>query len=121
MRASANEELGTSAENNPLTFTGDAASEKEAVKRRLGELHRLLNSRKVVANDKVYDFNEKSVQALDASAKGTGVVFEVTKASVTHEQETLEVGEELERTLKRASPSTGRSRQLERRANHGNQ
>ena len=39
------------------------------MKRRLGELHRLLNSRKGVANDKAHDFNEKSVQALDASAK----------------------------------------------------
>ena len=40
MRASVNEELGTLAEHNPLTFTGDVASEKGAVKRRLGELHR---------------------------------------------------------------------------------
>ena len=87
------------------------------MKRRLGELHRLLDSRKgslnatyrknAEANDKAYDLNQKSMQALDALAKEY-VDFEVTVANVTHEQEardtlhaaTLEVAEELERTLK---------------------
>ena len=69
--------------------TGDAATEKEAVKRRLGELRRLLNSRKgslnatyrknAEANDKAYDLNQKSIQALDARAKKY-VDFEVTMA-----------------------------------------
>ena len=59
--------------------TRDAATDKEAAKRRLSELHRLLNSRKgclnakyrknAEANDEAYDLNQKSVQALDALAK----------------------------------------------------
>ena len=98
----------------------DAATDKEAVKQRLSELHRLLNSCKgslnatyrknAEANDKAYDLNQKSVQALDALAKEC-VDFEVTMATVTHEQEardtlrvaTMEVAEELERTLKQQS------------------
>ena len=100
--------------------TGDAATDKEAEKRRLSELHRLLNSRKgslnatyrrnAEANDKAYDLNQKSVLALDAMAKEY-VDFEVTMANVAHEQEagdalhnvTLEVAEELERTFKEQS------------------
>ena len=96
---------------------GDAATEKEAVKRRLGELHRLPNSRKgslnatcrkhAEANYKACDLNQKSIQALDALANEY-VDFEVTMANVTHEQQagdtlyvaTLEVAEELERTVK---------------------
>ena len=103
---------------------GDAATDKEAVKRRLSELHRLPNSRKgrlnatyrknAEANDKACDLNQKSVQVLDALAKEY-VDFEVTMASVTHEQEagdtvhvaTLEVAEELERTFERTKPSAG--------------
>ena len=99
---------------------GEAATDKEAAKRRLSELHRLLNSRKeslnetyrrnAEANDKAYDHNQKSVLALDAMAKEY-VDFEVTMANVTHVQEagdslhvaTLEVAEELERTLKEQS------------------
>ena len=100
--------------------TGDVAVGKEAVKRRLRELHQLLNSRKgslnatlrkkAEANDKAYDLNQKSVQALDALAKEY-VDFEVIMANVAHEQvagdalhvATLEVAEELERTLKEQS------------------
>ena len=100
--------------------TGDAATDKEAAKRRLSVHHRLLNSRKgrlnatyrknAEANDKACDLNQKSVLALDALAKEY-VDFEVTMANVAHEQEagdalhvaTLEVAEELERTLKEQS------------------
>ena len=100
--------------------TSDAATDKEAGNRRLSELHRLLNSRlgglnatyrrNAEANDKAYDQNQKSMLALDALAKEY-VDFQVTKANVAHEQEagdalhnaTLEVAEELERTLKEQS------------------
>ena len=93
---------------------------KEAVKRRLSELHQLLNSRKeslnatyrrnAEANDKACDHNQRSVLALDGLAKEY-MDFEVTMANVAHEQEagdalhvaTLEVDEELERTLKEQS------------------
>ena len=99
---------------------GDAATDKEAAKRRLGELHRLFNSRKeslnatyrrnAEANDKACDLNQKSVLALDALAEEY-VDFEVTMANVALEEEagdalhvaTLEVAEELERTLKEQS------------------
>ena len=58
------------------SFTGDAATDQEAVKRRLSELHRLLNSRKVSLNA-TYRKNAKAnttstksqQQALDALAK----------------------------------------------------
>ena len=88
--------------------------------RRLSELHRPLNSRKASlnathrrnaeANDKAYDLYQKSVLALDALAKEY-VDFEVTVATVAHEQEagdalhvaTFQVAEELERTLKEQS------------------
>ena len=96
--------------------TGDAATDTEPSKRRLSELHRL-NSRKgslnatyrrnAEANDKAYDLNQKSVPALDALAKEY-VDFDVTMVIFADEQEaggtlhnaTLEVAEELERTLK---------------------
>ena len=83
--------------------------------RRLGELHRLLNNRKgslsaayrenTDANDKAYDLNQKTIQALDAFSEEY-VDFEATMANVTSEHEagdashaaTLEVAEELDRT-----------------------
>ena len=98
--------------NAATNSAGDAATEKDATMRRLGELHHLLNSRKsglsatykkkVDANDKAYDLNQKSTQALDALAK-EHVDFEATMANVTNEHEagdvshaaTLEVAEEL--------------------------
>ena len=68
--------------------------------RRLGELHRLLNSRKgclhatyrknTEANDKASDLFHKSIQALHALAKEC-VDFEITMANVTHEQERPEL------------------------------
>ena len=85
--------------------------------RRLGELHRCLNSRKTrpqctckkstAANDEAYDFNQKSIQALDALAAEC-VAFEATMANVTSEHQAghalhaaaLEVAEELGRTQK---------------------
>ena len=45
-RAATNDAADRKAANATGTSTADVASEKEAVKRRLGELHRLLNSRK---------------------------------------------------------------------------
>ena len=119
-RAATTEATDRKAADATGSSTGGAATDKEAVKRRLSELHRLLNSRKVSfnatyrknaeANDKACDLNQKSVHALDALAKEY-VDFEVTMANVTHEQEagdtlhvaTLEVAEELERTLKEQS------------------
>ena len=83
----------------------------------MGKLHRLLNSRKgslnatyrknTDANDKAYDLNQKSFQALYALAKEY-VDFEATMANVTSEHvagdvlhpATLEVAEELERAQK---------------------
>ena len=83
----------------------------------MGELHRLLNRRKgslnaphkknTDADDKAYDLNQESFQALHALAK-EHVDFEATMASVIKEHEagdvlhaaTSEVAEELERTQK---------------------
>ena len=68
--------------------------------RRLGELHRLLNSRKgslnatykknTNVNDKDNDLNQKSFQALDALAKEY-VDFDATMANVTSEHEAGDV------------------------------
>ena len=103
--------------NTTGNSAGDADTEKDATMRRLGELHRLLNSREgslnatykknTDANDKAYDLNQKSLQALDALAKEY-VDFEITMTNVTSEHEAgyvlhaaaLEVAEELERTQK---------------------
>ena len=56
-----------------------AATEKEALRSRLGELHRLLNHRKgslratykknAEANDRAYDMNQKTMQASDAPSE----------------------------------------------------
>ena len=104
--------------------------------RRMGELHRLLNSRKGSLNatyrknrdadDKACDLNQKSIQALDALAKEY-IDFDAM-ANVTSEQEggnvlhtaTLEVAEELERAQK----DQGRLQDdllLERCTDRGNQ
>ena len=45
-RAATNDATGSKAANATGNSAGDAATEKEATMRRLGELHRLLNSRK---------------------------------------------------------------------------
>ena len=78
-RAATNDATDRKAADATGSSTGDAATEEEAVKRRFGELHRLLNTRKresprhlqenTEANDKVCDFNQKSIQALDALVK----------------------------------------------------
>ena len=44
-RALTNDALGSATANTTLDSAGDAAKEKDAMRRRLGELHRLLNSR----------------------------------------------------------------------------
>ena len=107
--------MGSKTANTTGNSAGDAAPEKDATMRRIGELHRLSNSRKgslnatykkdTEANDKAHD--QKSLQALDALA-AEYVAFEATMANVTSEHEagdvlhaaTLEVAEELERTQK---------------------
>ena len=78
-KATTTEATNRKAAEAARSSTGDASTEKEAVKRRLGELHRLLNSRKggfnvtyresAEANDKVCCHKLKSFQALDALAK----------------------------------------------------
>ena len=100
--------------------TGDAATDKEAAKRRLSELHRLLNSRKGSLNatyrknaeDKAYDLNQKSVQALDALAKEY-VDFEVTGGRRCTACSDSGSGRRGRTSLERARPSAGRSGQLE--------
>ena len=72
------------------------ATEKEAVRSRLGELHRLLNNRKGSlnatynkndeANDTAHDVNVKTIQALDTLAEEYGN-FEATMKKVTFEHE----------------------------------
>ena len=70
----------------PADTTWDSATamttEKEAVRTRLGELDRLLNYRKGTlgatykmnseANDRAYDMNQKTMQALDTLAEENG-------------------------------------------------
>ena len=93
---SANNAAGSGADTATLVPVGDAATEKDAKKRRLGERHRLLNSRKgslsatfkknAKTNDKAYDLNQKTMQALDALA-ADHIAFEATVANVTSERE----------------------------------
>ena len=116
-KAATNDAVGSRTASTTGNSAGDAATEKDATMRRLGELHRLFNSRKgslnatykkiTDANDKAYDPNQKSFQALDALA-AENVAFEATLANVTSEYEArdvlhaaaLEVAEELQRTQK---------------------
>ena len=70
------------------------ATEKEAVRSRLGELHRLLNNRigslsaidkkNAEANDRAFDMNQKTTQALDTLAEEYGT-FEASVKKVTFE------------------------------------
>ena len=93
--ASANNAAGSGAATATLDPVGDAATEKDAILRRLGGTP-LLNSRKgslsatykknPEANDKAYDLNQKNIQALDALAEDY-VVFEATMANFTSEHE----------------------------------
>ena len=94
--AATNNAAGSGAATATLDPVGDAATEEDAILQRLGELHRLLNSRKgslsatykknAEANDKAFDLNQKTIQALDALAEDY-VAFEATMASVTSEHE----------------------------------
>ena len=64
---------------------GNSAAEKDAIMRRQGELHRLLNSRKgslnatyktnAEANYRAYDLNQKTMRALDALAERVAAVL----------------------------------------------
>ena len=89
-RAATNDATGSRAANATGNSTGDAATE-EATMRRLGDsidcytakgASTLPTAKKTDANDKAYDLNQKSSQALDALAKEY-VDFEATMASVT--------------------------------------
>ena len=72
------------------------ATEKDTVRSRLGELHRLLNIRKgslsatnkknADANNRAYDMNQKKIQALDTLAEEYEA-FEVTMKKVACEHE----------------------------------
>ena len=115
--AAANNAAGSGTATATLDPVGDAATEKDAILRRLGELHRLLNSRKgslsatyeknAEANYRTYDLNQKTKQALDALAEDYGT-FEATMANVTSEheagdathEEAAETAGELERAQK---------------------
>ena len=65
--ARTNDAVGSKTANTTGNSVGGAATEKDAILRRLGELHRLLNSRKgslnathkknTDVNDKAYDLN----------------------------------------------------------------
>ena len=89
--AHANNAAGSGPDTATLVFVGDAATEKDAIPRRLGEHHRRVNNRNkslngscrknTDANEKAYDLNQKSIQALDALAKEY-VDFEATMANV---------------------------------------
>ena len=118
--------------------TGDAATEEEAVKRRLGELYRLLNSRNgslnatyrknAEANDMAHDLSQKSIQALDALAKGIcglrghhGQCHTRARGRRHTACSDSGSGRRARTNLERARPSLGRSGELERRTNCGNQ
>ena len=93
--ASANDAVGSKTANTTGNSAGDAATEKDAIKTRLGKLHCLLNSRigslsatykkNAEANDKAYDLNQKTIQALDALAADY-IVFEAAMANVTRQE-----------------------------------
>ena len=94
--ASANNAAGSGADTATLLPVGDAATERVAILWRLGELHRLLNSRKGSLSatykrmpkrmTRPYDLNQKTIQALDALASEC-IAFEATTANVTSEHE----------------------------------
>ena len=94
--AASNNAAGSGTATTTLDFVGDDATQKDAIMRRLRELHRLLNSRKgslsathkknAEANDKAYDLNQKTIQALDALAADY-IAFEATMANVISEHE----------------------------------
>ena len=93
------------------------ATEKEAVRSRLGELHRLLNNRigslsaiykkNAEANDRAFNMNQKTTQALDTLAEEYGtfeasvkkVTFEHAEGDVLHAVAS-EVADELDRVQK---------------------
>ena len=94
-----------------LASTAATATEKEAFRSRQGELHRLFNNRKgcfgatnkrnVEANDRAYDMNQKTKQALYTLAEECST-SEATMKKVT-------VADELERSQKGRGPSAGRT------------
>ena len=88
--------MGVTQASTACDSTMALATEKDTVRSRLGELHRLLDNRKgslsakykmnAEANNKAYDMNQKTTQALDTLAEEYGV-FEVTMKKVTFEHE----------------------------------
>ena len=116
-KAATNETVGSTTANTTVNSARCAAAEKDAIMRRLGELHHPLNSRKgslnakykknTEATDKVHDLNQNCIQAPDALAVEYKA-FEITMTNVTSEHEAgdvshaaaLEVADEPERTQK---------------------
>ena len=106
--------VGVTQSSTACDSTLALATEKEAMRSILGELHRLLNNRKgslnatynknAEANNRAYDMNLKTMQALDTLAEEYGN-FERTMKKLTfeHEEEDVlnavasEVADELER------------------------
>ena len=86
-RAASDNATSTTPAHTSWDSAAATATEKEATKSRLGELHRLLNNRKgclsatckknAEANDRPYDMNQKTIQALDTLAEEYST-FEVT-------------------------------------------
>ena len=117
-KAATNDAVGSTTASTTGNSAADAATEKDATMRRLGELHRLFNSRKgslnatykkiTDANDKACDPNQKSIQALDALAAKKRCLRghhgkchkRVRGRRCVLHAATLEVAEELQRTQK---------------------
>ena len=94
-RAVTDDAVGVQQASTTCDSTMALATEKDDVRSRLGELHRLLNNRKgslsatkkknAGANDSC-DMNQKTIQALDTLAEEYGV-FEATMKKVAFEHE----------------------------------
>ena len=107
-RAVADNVASSAAAHTTCDSAGATATDMDATRSRLGELHRLLNDRKgsfratykknAEANDRAYDMNQKTIQVLDALAEEYSA-FEASMKKVTsvHSQTRLD---ELERAHK---------------------
>ena len=107
-RAVADNAASSAAAHTTCDSAGAIATDMDATRSRLGELHRLLNDRKgsfratykknAEANDRAYDMNQKTIQVLDALAEEYSA-FEASMKKVTsvHSQTRLD---ELERAHK---------------------
>ena len=99
-RAAADSVTYTAPAHSAWDTPAATATEKGAIRSRLGELHRLLNNRqgsldapykkKAEANDRAYDMNQKTTQASDALAEEY-TAFEASMKKVTFEHEEEDV------------------------------